>query len=229
MVSNITLQSSDRELFGITIKQETKNYFLSVTDLQSAYEVGRWKHGWSERKVNDLLSNRPMQEKLFYLLENQSIINSSLTEFIETLKKEGITKTLKRLGVWKTTGARGTNQVMCNPYIWVLLAMEMNPMIYAKVIMWLTDTLIFQRIEAGDEFKPMNTAIKKIVEFPDYSKYAILINKKVFGLHQAGMRNLASAKELRKITDIEKFITQSIDFGFLKNDTDITNAILLFK
>ena len=229
MVSNITLQSSDRELFGITIKQETKSQFLSVTGLQSAYEVARWQHGWSERKVNDLLSNRPMQEKLFYLLENQSIINSSLTEFIETLKKEGITKTLKKLGVWKTTGARGTNQVMCNPYIWVLLAMEMNPMIYAKVIMWLTDTLIFQRIEAGDEFKPMNNAIKKIIEFPDYSKYAYLINKKVFGLHQAGMRNLASAKELRKITDIEKFITQSIDVGFLKNDTDITNAILLFK
>jgi hypothetical protein len=229
MITNNILSSSDRELFGVTIKQETKNNFLSVTDLQSAYNIARWQHGWSDRRVNDLLVNKPMQERLFYVLENQGFIKTSLNGFIELLDNQGITKTLKQLGVWKTTGARGTNQVMCNPYIWVLLAMEMNPMIYAKVIVWLTDSLIFNRIEAGDEYKPMNTAITKIINKPDYSKYAILINKKVFGIHQLGMRNLASAKELRKIADIEKFITQSIDFNFLKNDTDITNAILLHK
>ena len=229
MITNNKLSSTDRELFGTIIRQDTKDNFLSLTDLQNAYEIARWQHGWSERRIDSVTQTVEFRERLFYVLENQGVINTSIIGFIKLLESQGFTKTMKQLKVWRATGARGTNQVMCNPYIWVLIALEMNPMIYAKVIIWLTDSLIFNRIEAGDEFKPMNTAITKIIDKPDYSKYAILINKKVFGLHQAGMRNLASAKELRKIADIEKFITQSIDFNFLKNDVDITNAILLHK
>jgi hypothetical protein len=55
------------------------------------------------------------------LLKNQGFINDEIIRFIELLDKQGFTKTMKELGVWKTTGARGTNQVMCNPYIWVLI------------------------------------------------------------------------------------------------------------
>jgi hypothetical protein len=55
------------------------------------------------------------------------------------------------------------------------------------------------------------------------------INNKVFGKHMAGMRNLASAKELRKIADIEKFIKQSIDMGFIRNENDVIKAIINFN
>lgn len=47
--------------------------------------------------------------------------------------------------------------------------------------------------------------------------------------HQTGMRNLASSKELRKISDIEKFIIQSIEFGFLRCENDVINAIKNFR
>ena len=52
---------------------------------------------------------------------------------MEMVKNEGIAKVLKGLGVWKTTGARATKTVYCDPYIWVLLAMELNPKIYAEI------------------------------------------------------------------------------------------------
>lgn len=71
----------------------------------------------------------------------------------------------------------------------------------------------------------MNSCIKDIVVTPDYSKYAKLINMKVFGVHQTGMRNLASAKELRKIADIEKFVINAAKQGWLKKESDIVNAI----
>ena len=38
MKTDVILSSTDRELFGITIRQNTKEQFLSVTDLQNAYE-----------------------------------------------------------------------------------------------------------------------------------------------------------------------------------------------
>lgn len=225
MESNVIMKSKDRELFGIVIKQETKTGFLSVSELQKAYEVARWQYGWSEKRINDMLSWTATKERIYYLLYEQGIIKTSLNVFMEMVVKEGITKVLKGLGVYKTTGRGGDKVVMADPYIWILIAMELNPMIYAKVVTWLTDTLIFDRIEAGDEFRPMNNAIKKIIPNPDYKKYAIAINQRVFGKHLTGMRNLASAQELRKITKIEQFISQGINMNMIKDESQTMYAI----
>ena len=229
MESNIVLKSKDRDLFGIVIKQETKTGFLSLTDLQKAYEVARWQYGWSEKNISMLLQSNSMVERIYYLLQNKDLIKVSFLSFTEMVDNEGIVKVLKGLNVWKTTG-RGDNRiVMADPYIWVSIALELNPMIYAKVITFITDSLIFDRIEAGDEFRPMNNAIKKIIANPDYKKYSIAINEAVFGKHITGMRNLATSSELRKITKIEQFIQQSIDFGMIKNDNQILFSIKNFK
>ena len=223
------MESSDRNLFGIVIKQETKTGFLSVTELQKAYEAARWQYGWSDRKIHDIMQTDTFKERVFYLLDNVGVIKTSLSGFIEMVDNEGIAKVLKGLGVYKTTGARNTKTTFTNPYIWILLAMELNPMIYAKVIVWLTDSLIFDRIEAGDEFKPMNNSIKKIVANPDYKTYSIAINEKVFGRHLTGMRNLATASELRSITKIEQFISQGINIGMIKTNDQIIYSIKNFN
>jgi hypothetical protein len=149
------MQSKDRELFGVTIKQETKSGFLSVTALQKAYETARWEFGWTDRRIETIMQTQDFKERTYYLLENQGIIKTGFNAFIERINEMGIAKLLKSLNVYKTTGARHTKEVMCNPYIWVLLAMELNPMIYAKVVVWLADTLIFDRLEAGSEWKPI--------------------------------------------------------------------------
>jgi hypothetical protein len=225
METNIIMKSKDRELFGIVIKQETKNGFLSLSELQKAYEIARWQYGWSEINIASLMQSSKMLERIFYLLKDKDIIKVEMSTFIEMCKNEGITKVLKGLQVWKTTGKGSTKIVMCDPYVWVAIALELNPMIYAKVIGFITDSLIFDRIEAGDEFRPMNNAIKKIVQTPDYKKYSIAINKKVFGRHLTGMRNLATASELKKIIKIEQFISQGILIGMIKDEKQVLYSI----
>lgn len=225
MKSNIILKSEDRNLFGITIRQNTKEQFLSVSDLQKAYDKARWQHGWSDKRISDILSSQAVKERIYYILKERDLIKAEISVFIDMAEKEGITKVMKGLGVYKTTGRGENKTVMADPYIWVLLAMELNPMIYAKVIIWLTDTLVFDRIEAGGEYLPMNAAIKELLITPDYKCYAKAINERVFGTHQSGMRNLASAKELRKIADIEKFITNAIKNKWINTHIQVIEAI----
>lgn len=229
MKSNIVLNSKDRVLFGITIKQETKTGFLSVSDLQRAYELARWQYGWSDKRIADIQQTDAFKERVFYLLENQGVIKTGFPAFMEMVDKEGVTKVMKGLGVYKTTGARETKATFTDPYVWILLAMELNPMLYAKVVVWLTDSLVFDRIEAGDNFKPMNQAISTIVKTPEWSKFPIAINEKVFGRHINGMRNLASASELKKITKIEQFITQGISMKMITTEEQVMYAIANFS
>lgn len=132
MKSNIVLKSSDRELFGITIRQNTKEQFLSVTDLQKAYEKARWKYGWSDRRISDIIQSSQTQERIYHLLKERDLIKTDFPAFMEMANKEGITKTLKGIGVYKTTGRGSDKTVMADPYIWMLFAMEFNPLVYAK-------------------------------------------------------------------------------------------------
>jgi hypothetical protein len=225
MKTNVTLKSTDRNLFGVVIGQNTKDSFLSVTDLSTAYERAKMQYGWSDRNVYDVMETSTFKERVYYILENQRFINSGFLDFIEKANSVGIIKVLKSLGVYKTTGARNTRATYANPYIWVLLAMELNPMIYAKVVQWLTDSLIFNRIDAGREYIPMNTYITTIVVNPNYGRYATLINEKVFGIHQLGIRNNASADQLRQIADIEKQVITAIDMGWIKSENELINFL----
>jgi hypothetical protein len=225
MITNVTLESKDREVFGIKVRQETKNGFMSVTDLQQAYEKARWMNGWSEKRINDILSNIETKERVYHLLFERGFIKTGIPAFTELVENQGLVNTMKNLGVWKTTGRGENRNVVCDKYIWTLLAMELNPMLYAKVIIWLTDSLIFDRMDAGDKFKPMNGAINRVVEKPDYPKYAKEINMRVFGEHITGMRNLASAKELRLISEIENTVTKALEHGWVKTEEDILKLI----
>lgn len=225
MKTNVILNSTDRDLFGTRIRQETKNKMLSVSDLQKAYEKARFMYGWSDRQLGTLMRTDDFKERLYYILAERDLVKMPFDSFMKMLDKEGITKTLKGLGVWKTTGRGENRQVIADPYIWVLIAMELNPMIYAKVVIWLTDSLVFDRIEAGTEFMPMNAAIKSIIDNPKYSEYAKAINISVFGEHIRGIRNLASSKELKLIAYKEKFVTDCIKNNMIKTESDLMNVL----
>jgi hypothetical protein len=225
MKTNVTMKSQDREVFGIKVRQETKNGFMSVTDLQQAYEKARWIHGWSDKRINDILSGIDTKERVYHLLKERDLIKTEISAFTKQIENQGLVTVMKGLKIWKTTGRGENRNVVCDPYVWTLLAMELNPMLYAKVIIWLTDSLIFDRMDAGNKFLPMNGAICRLLEKPDYPKYAREINVRVFGEHITGMRNLASAKELRLISDIENTVTKAIEHGWVKTEEDILKLI----
>lgn len=215
MKSNVTMKSKDRDLFGYIIPQDTKTGFLSLSHLQDAYAQLRVKNGWVDRRVEGILSNEQTSERIYYILSKQQSIKADYHAFMEEVKTTSLVKVLKKYGVYKTTGARASRRVMCNPYVWVLVAMEMNPVLYAEVVTWLTDKLILNRIEAGDRHNDLMRSICKF-KTKDFAEVAKAVNWVVFNNHEVGIRNTATAEELREVDNVQKNLAFAIDMGFIK-------------
>lgn len=213
MKTNIILESQSRNLFGQIVRQQTKDGMLNLSDLQEAYTIARVKNGWVEKNINRIMEND--KETLFYLLEKQGFIKVQIGIFIENIKVQGFAKYMKTLGVYKTTGARDTKTVWVNPYIWVMVAMELNPIFKAEVIGWLTDSLIINRIEAGNFYKELSRAISKFSNV-DYVRVAKGLNYCVFGKHETGLRNSATKEELKELERLESRLAFAIDMGYIK-------------
>lgn len=210
------MSSSDRELFGTTIRQETKTGFLNLSDLQEAYDRERFKNGWGERRIESVTASQDFKERSFYLLEKQGLIKTSYLAFIESVEDKGITKVLKENGAWVTKGARHTKTTWANPYIWVMIAMEMNPKLYAEVVVWLTDQLIINRIEAGNFCKALNASIQKFK--PDGNRYMTLakaLNHIIFNKHETGIRNKGTKEQLKALASIEEKMAFAIDMNYI--------------
>jgi hypothetical protein len=163
-------------------------------------------------------------ERIYYILYEQGSIKTTISGFMDMANENGIVKVLKDCGCYKTTGRGENKRVMCNPYVWVLVAMELNPQLYAKVITWLTDKLILNRIEAGNFYKTLSRSLSKI-ESPDYKSIAIALNEKTFGRHETGIRNTGSKEQLEELTRLEDRIAFAIDMGYIKNNIEIVSAI----
>lgn len=226
MKTNVVMNSkTDRNLFGVIIRQETKGEMLSLTDLQEAYTHARVLNGWVDKRIDHILMRIENIERLYYLLFEQKIINVCFRTFMEKVEEIGIIKVLKEISVYKTTGRGSTKATFCNPYIWVLVAMELNPMLYAKVIKWLTDKLICNRIDACDLNNSLRGVIHAKINNPNYAEINKALNIKIFGFHETGMRNLASEKELAVLNKLQENIAFCIQRGFLKTNEEIINEI----
>ncbi|CAG5067975.1 hypothetical protein DYBT9623_00703 [Dyadobacter sp. CECT 9623] len=224
MRTNPILESGSRNLCGVTIRQEAKTQFLNLSDLQRAFDVARMDNDWSERRFSEVLSYTDNRERIYYLLKKHEIITTSLNVFIADTEKHGITKILKRYGAYATKGARHTKSVWCNPYIWVLVAMEMNPMLYGEVITWLTDRLTANRMEAGEMYKQLSNAAAKL-NGVDFSKLSRALNIIVFGRHENGIRNKGTEQQLEELHRLEQNLTYSIEAGFIRSFEDLMSHL----
>ena len=227
MKTNIIMKSNlDRNLFGTVIRQETKTGFLNLSDLQHCFERLRIKKGWTNKNIQELISRNENVERIFYILKKQNVITLDLSTFIQQVENKGIATTLKQYGEYRTTGARETKTTWVNPYIWILIALELSPEFYANAVVWLTDKLILNRIEAGNFYCALTSSIKKWDPQPDnYMQLAKALNYVVFNRHETGIRNYASSKELKELEDIEKKMAFAIDMGYIKSFDSLLNEL----
>lgn len=220
MKTNVVMKSNDRHLFGSLIRQETKTGFLNLSDLQDCFDGIRISKGWTNKHIPELISRRENVERIYYILVKQNVITVDLSTFIEQIETKGVATVLKSYGAYRTTGARQTKTTWVNPYIWILIALELSPEFYATAITWITDKLILNRIEAGNFYVDLSRAIAKFKE-PNYIEIAKAINYVVFNRHEPGIRNTGTTEQLKELKEVESRLAFAIDMGYITSQDQL--------
>jgi hypothetical protein len=210
------INSRDRLLFDNVIALDTNTGFPSVTDLATSYNNARLLHGWVEKRIDHILPQVENRERVFYILQENNLVNVDFHTFMKNCDDIGFYKYLKQLGVYKTRGRGESKKTMCHPHLWALLAMELHPQIYAKVSMWFGDQLILRRIQAGDWYKTVSKAASRL-EGIDYSQLSRAMNIIVFGRHESGIRNTGTSEELAELQMLEQNLAFAIESGFIRS------------
>jgi len=226
MKTNVTLMSSDRRLFGSIIRHRTKPDMLCLTDLQDVYNKLQVRNSWDVRSIQNILNIKlapENAERLYYVLKERGLIDSRILEFMEECHKLTLIKVLKNKGLYKMYGRGDKRIIFASPDIFVLAALEFNPQLYAKTIVWLTDNLIYNRIGVGDENNMLMQRINHNWN-PDgefYKHVQRALNYIIFNRHETGIRNEASSEELRLLEKLQNNYAFAIDTGFVNDKEDL--------
>lgn len=233
MKSNVILQSKDRVLLGTNVLVMSKDGYVCITDAVSAMNKKRKEKGLKERWVNDIVPTSSFNERCFELfnkLNDRDLLSRRNLRFKDNTLNIKSIMDLAKLDLAYRKGKGASQKWFINPYLFVLIALEMDPEIYAEVVIWLTDGLIENRNEAGDAYVRMCSAIGKIISNKDDLKDSIkrvakAINFIIFNKHEDGIRNTASKNELNDIIAIENVIASIINDGFISNYDDLINYL----
>lgn len=122
-----------RELFGEQISQKSKTEFFSATDLVKAGNKYRVSNGMDFFNLNEWLRGKRVKE------------------FIASLES--------KFGKVKINSRGKNSHTWVHPYLFIDLALAIDPELKIEVYGWLYDYLIRYRNDSGDSYKKMCGAL----------------------------------------------------------------------
>ena len=129
MKTNQVMESIDRELCGIIVRQRTKDNYFALKDVIAVGNKWRFEN-----------SLEPIKAERYFALE-------STKQFIEALKEIKDCEPYIR--------ARGRGESWIHPHIMIDILLWVNPQFKIQVYDWLMDYLIQNRIDSGDSYVKM--------------------------------------------------------------------------
>jgi hypothetical protein len=155
-----------RELFGEEIYQKSKSEFFSATDLVRAGNKWRISQGMQPFMMSAWLQQRGTKE------------------FIEELNKNFNKVLISGRGRGKHTWV--------HPYLFIDMALAINPKIKIEVYTWLYDYLLKYRNDSGDSYKVMSGALYEAYgNKRDFPRYIQEVAKKI--KQECGVKNWQEA------------------------------------
>lgn len=229
MKTEVILHSEDRNLFGRIIPVSSKEGWISITHAMKAINAKREGLGLSAKRLEDIISTNAFNERVAVLCRESGRIRGISTfvnNFVEGKERVTSIQDLKKLSLARRKGNRADQAWYVDPYIFIMIALELDPEAYITVIKWVADGLVKKRNAAGDSYLRMSAALWKMLgEGCDFKKYISEIAKNINFVvlnHSSGSdRNLATEEDLAEFVRIQDFIAVMIELGVIKKFEEI--------
>jgi hypothetical protein len=109
------------ELFGVDVSTDSDTGFLSLTDLQRAYDNQKSKHNWSSKRTNYIFTNESFIKSLYHILLSKNMLEYDINTFYKLSNELGALKLTKSFDIYYTKGARKTKRVYCVDWLWRII------------------------------------------------------------------------------------------------------------
>jgi hypothetical protein len=197
-----------REFGGDFIRQNTKDRMLNANDMLNIWNRD---NPTNQKRIQHYFDNKSTHEFMEAILVELNLNNRNSGE----LKKSNLysTKKGKYGGTWM------------NEYLFIDFAMWLNPQFRAKVVIWVSDQLIVNRVQAAGMYKELSSAMNNNFKDPDYGTVAKAMNLIVFGKHESGIRNTGTESQLVELRDIEIKMEFAISSGFIKSQEELLSQL----
>lgn len=198
-----------RQMGDFKVQQRTKDGMFNATEL-----LKQWNEfSGMKKEIIDYFFNASTKELIEVMNNDDDFLNRGNYPYLKQRGKYNG-------GTWM------------HPLLFIDFAMWLNPKFKLQVLKFVQDKLIELRHDAGDEYKRMADALDSIKGGYDIkymiSKVSMAINFIVFRRHSIELRNNATTKQLKQITELEQFIYNSIELGII-NDFDTLITMLRNK
>jgi len=203
MKTNVIMK---RQMGDFDVFQRTKDGMFNATGL-----INQW---------NGIKGNTKRDLSKFW--ESKKV-----KEFIEVLEHDLWNNDLHtpKMPYVKSKASRGLNAgTWMHPFLFIKLAMWINPKFELEVIKFVYDQLLEFRDMAGDLYKDLTKAVAKFHNV-NYSQLAKGLNYIVFGRHESGIRQTAPKDELTAMNDLQKKLAFAIEMDYIRNFEELINEM----
>lgn len=196
-----------RDLNGLSIRQNSKTGMFNANDLLRAYNLTTTK---KQKQIDAFLANRKTQE------------------YIQTIAADLNTQNSRELNLQVMETNRGSvnGGTWMHPYLFIDFAMWLSPEFKLTCVKWIYDRLILTRNDAGDSFKEVAAALRDLdlVRPHYYINETHMLNRLVFGNPEGGQRNIATEQQLSMLDTLQKADAKLIREGknFLQRESALT-------
>lgn len=183
-----------REMGDFKISQRTKDGFFNATSLIKLWNAVK---GNPKRSLGDFFRQKGTKDFINVLIEDKDlhVVNSP---YVKSKASRGI-----NAGTW------------VHPYLFIKIAMWINPKFELHVIKFVYDQLIDFRHKAGDNYRSLS-ASASVYPNVDYPQLAKALNWNTFNKHERGIRQTATSEQLDELHKLEEQLTFAIDMGYIK-------------
>ena len=218
-----TNQVMIRSMGTYRVHQRTKDGMFNASNLIYQYNVtsgqekriARFLHLENSREFIDILYQD------LHKTPNPQLFDNQVCAKLHDPSNQAV----KVLGIINKTnaktdkkGKRAPGEYWFHPYLYLDFAMWLNPHFKLEVIKMVYDQLIEFRHSAGDQYKGLSSALSRSKwSRVNYAQVAKAINYIVFGTHRKGLRQDASQEQLRKLTELEKYLAFQINIGDIRS------------